>query len=203
MKVVADIDPLLLKRELKDLLQVPVVIRVNKFNELAAHTFISEMEKAHRTGQTVIPVVIDSYGGQVYSLLAMVDAIKSSKIPVATIVEGKAMSCGAILLSYGEEGMRYAGPNSTIMIHDISKMTSGKVEEVKVGAEQADRLNQMVFKNMSINCGQDKEYILKEIHSRGHADWYLTPRDAKKMGLVNHIRIPDLEVKITTEFSFK
>ena len=72
----------------------PVIIRVNKFDEDAASEFAAKIGLAHNTGQKIIPVVIDSYGGQVYSLMSMIAAIKASELPVATIVEGKAMSCG-------------------------------------------------------------------------------------------------------------
>ena len=119
----------------------PVIIRVNKFNEESAKKFSDEIGQAHNTGQKVIPVVIDSYGGQVYSLMSMIGAIKHSEIPVATIVEGKAMSCGAVLFTFGEEGMRFMDPNATVMIHDVSSMDWGKVEELKAGAKEADRLN--------------------------------------------------------------
>ena len=59
----------------------PVIVRVNKFDEDAAKKFDQEIARAHNTGQKVIPVVIDSYGGQVYSLMSMISAIKHSELP--------------------------------------------------------------------------------------------------------------------------
>ena len=97
MKWTTEISPLLKEYELR---KAPVIIRVNKFDEKSAKEFQHQMAQAHNTGQKVIPIVIDSYGGQVYSLMAMISAIKHSEIPIATIVEGKAMSCGAILFSF-------------------------------------------------------------------------------------------------------
>ena len=99
-----------------ELQKSPVIIRVNKFDEDSVKDFHSKIAMAHNTGQKVIPVVIDSYGGQVYSLMAMISAIKHSELPIATIVEGKAMSCGAILFSFGEDGMRFIDPDATVMI---------------------------------------------------------------------------------------
>ena len=64
----------------------PVIIRVNKFDEKSAKEFAEDIAKAHNTGQSIIPVIIDSYGGQVYSLMSMVASIKNSELPVATIV---------------------------------------------------------------------------------------------------------------------
>ena len=55
----------------------PVIITVTKFDEDSAKEFSSKISMAHSTGQKVIPVVIDSYGGQVYSLMRMISAIKA------------------------------------------------------------------------------------------------------------------------------
>ena len=58
-----EISPLLKDVELRN---APIIIRVNKFTEDSAKKFHNEMARAHSTGQKIIPVVIDSYGGQVY-----------------------------------------------------------------------------------------------------------------------------------------
>ena len=141
----------------------PVIIRVNKFDEKAAQDFNSKMAAAQSTGQKVVPVVIDSYGGQVYSLMSMISAIKSSEIPVATIVEGKAMSCGAVLLSFGEQGMRFADEDATIMIHDVSSGGRGKIEELKADVAEADRLDEKIFTMMARNCGKKDDYFKKKV----------------------------------------
>ena len=50
------------------------------------------------------------------------------------------MSCGAILFSFGVDGMRYMDPDATVMIHDVSSMGWGKVEEIKADAKEVERL---------------------------------------------------------------
>ena len=125
MNVMRYYSPLIKDAELKN---EPIIARVNKFDEPTAKAFSTAIMKAQNTGQHIIPIIIDSYGGQVYSLMSMISDIKHSKVPVATIVQGKAMSCGAILFSFGAEGHRYMDPDSTLMIHDVSSMGWGKVE---------------------------------------------------------------------------
>ena len=185
--------PLVKEIELRN---TPVIARVNKFDEDSAKEFQTKIAMAHNTGQDVIPVVIDSYGGQVYSLMTMISAIKNAELPIATIVEGKAMSCGAILFSFGTDGMRYMDPDATVMIHDVSSMNHGKVEELKVSAEECDRLNDKVYKMMARNCGHSDDYFLKIVHEKGHADWYLDSRDAANHHLANHIKVPTLDIEI-------
>jgi ATP-dependent Clp protease protease subunit len=178
----------------------PIIIRVNKFDEESAKEFTDAMSRAQNTGQTVIPIVIDSYGGQVYSLMAMIAAIKASRVPVATIIEGKAMSCGAILFSFGAEGKRYMDPDATLMIHDVSSGAWGKVEEIKADAKEVERLNKKVYEMMARNCGKPSDYFLKMVHERGHADWYLDANDAKGHNLANELRIPTLTCKIDLNY---
>ena len=181
----------------------PVIIRVNKFDEPAVKKFHQEMAQAHNTGQKVIPVVIDSYGGQVYSLMAMISAVKHAEMPVATIVEGKAMSCGAILFSFGDEGLRFMDPDATLMIHDVSSMEHGKVEEIKASAKETERLNTIVYTMMARNCGKKDDYFLKMVDKKKHADWFLDAQEAKKHKLANQLRVPSLNVEVSVEIDME
>ena len=200
MKVMTYFSPLLKEKELVE--GLPVIIRVRKFDEAAAKTFSEEMAKAQNTGQPIIPVVIDSYGGQVYSLMSMISDIKHSTLPVATIVQGKAMSCGAILFTFGAEGHRYMDPDATLMIHDVSSFTGGKIEELKADAKEAERLNKKVFRMMARNCGHDEDYFLEIVHQRGHADWYLDFEEVKRHRIANHGHVPELKISAKIEFDF-
>ncbi len=196
----SQVSPLIKEVELR---KPPIIIRVNRFDEKSANEFSHKMALAHSTGQKVIPVVIDSYGGQVYSLMSMIAAIKSSDLPVATIVEGKAMSCGAVLLTFGEQGMRFADPDATVMIHDVSSGAWGKIEEIKADVAEAERLDEKIFTMMARNCGKKDDYFKKKVFNKKHADWFMDAEEAKRHGLVNHLRMPKLKIKIDAEIDFE
>ena len=200
MNVIKNFSPLLKEPQL---LQQPVVVRINKFDEPTAKAFSVAVGRAHNTQQPILPIIIDSYGGQVYSLMSMISDIKHCKIPVATIVQGKAMSCGAILFSFGDEGMRYMDPDATVMIHDVSSMEYGKVEEIKASAEETERLNQKIYNMMAENCGKHKDYFLDIVHEKGHADWFLEADECKKHNLANHLHVPEMKINATVKFDFK
>ena len=200
MKWTTNISPLLKEFELR---KNPIIIRVNKFTEDAAKKFSAEMAQAHNTGQKVIPIVIDSYGGQVYSLMSMISDIKNSELPVATIVEGKAMSCGAVLLTFGEEGMRFADSDATIMIHDVSSGCFGKIEEMKADVKEAERLDEKIYTMMARNCGKKDDYFKKKVFAKKHADWYLDAEEAKKHGMVNHLRVPKFNIQVLVDIDFE
>jgi len=200
MKWTTKVSPLLKEFELR---KSPIIVRVNKFDEESALKFDQEIAQAHNTGQKVIPVVIDSYGGQVYSLMAMISSIKNAELPVATIVEGKAMSCGAILTTFGTEGMRFMDPNASIMIHDVSSGDFGKIEELKSSVGEADRLNDIVYKMMARNCGKKEDYFLKIVDQKKHADWFMGAEEALKHNIVNQLRVPKFNIDVSVSIEFE
>jgi ATP-dependent Clp endopeptidase proteolytic subunit ClpP len=197
-----NLDPRLRINKLGDVFTLPVTIKVNNFDEEEVEKFRLSMEAAQNTGQEVIPILIDSYGGYVYSLLAMIDIIDQSPIPVATIGLGKMMSCGSVLLTCGAEGMRYGMPSSTVMIHDVASWNQGKVEEIKANAAQTDKLNKTIFERMALNCGHEKNYFMEQLFKKHHAEWYLTAKEAKKQKVINVIGSPSFSIDIETSISF-
>lgn len=210
MKYNVDVDKRLRlsSKTLRENCSLPIYVTFSgNFTEDSAKKFREEMEMSENlaieSGQTVLPIVIDSYGGQVYALLSMIDTVKNCSLPVATIVESKAMSCGAVLFSYGTEGYRYVAPRATVMIHSVSSYAFGKVEEMKADVGEADRLNEMVFREMAVNCGHEPEYFLNQVVQRKMADWYLTPQDCIVHNLANHVKIPSFTTKINMDISFE
>jgi ATP-dependent Clp protease, protease subunit len=196
------IDPKIKSKRIEDLVDVPHIILVNKFDEESAKAFREEFSKAVNTNQQIIPVVIDSYGGQVYSLLSMVNTIKNSPVPVATFGSGKMMSCGSVLFTCGSEGHRYMDPFATMMIHDVATGGWGKIEEIKADAKEGERLNQLIFKMMASNCGKEENYFLKLVHENHNADLFLDANECKKHNLCNHIRTPSFKIKVSADISF-
>ena len=181
----------------------PVVIRVNKFDEKSAKEFAEKIASAHNTGQSVIPVIIDSYGGQVYSLMSMIASIKNSELPVATIVEGKAMSCGVILFSCGTEGYRYITEDATLMIHDVSSASWGKNSEIQASAEEVKRLNEKIYKILSANSNKSEKWFNKQLNEKGRADWFIESKEAIDLGLADKVGMPKLEINIKLDINLQ
>ena len=181
----------------------PVIIRVNKFDEKSSKEFADEIAKAHNTGQSIIPVIIDSYGGQVYSLMSMIASIKSSELPVATIVEGKAMSCGVVLFSCGTEGHRYITEDATLMIHDVSSMAWGKNSEIQATAEEVKRLNDKIYGILSTNSNKSEKWFNKQLNDKGRADWFIESAEAIDLGLADKVGMPKLEINVKLDINLQ
>lgn len=203
MNNIVQIDPRLHYKEAKDILTLPIIVRTNKFDEESVQKFYDSMTSAMNTGQGVIPVVVDSYGGQVYALMEMISIVQACPIPVATVCLGKAMSCGSLLFCMAKEGMRYMGPHATLMFHDVSSGNHGKVEEIKTSAKQTEYLNNYIFKLAASHLGKEEDFFLKKLHDMGHAEWYMPAKEAKENGICNHIKIPQFVTKVEFTQSFE
>lgn len=194
MNVTYNIDPLIRAKQVSEFLTLPIIIRVKDFTVEAVEKFSDSMSQAHGTGQKIIPVVVDSYGGECFGLQSMISIIKTSKIKVATIVEGKAMSCGAYLFSYGAQGYRFMAPDAVVMIHEASGWTFGKTSEIKSFSDFLTKYETQANEALAANCGKDPSYFTKLIHDNNHADLWMDAKECLKHGLANHIRVPDLRV---------
>ena len=208
MKYSINIDPRLKISEPEKHWEFPVALTFSgDFNEENCRKFIDEFKAAEdhamKSKQTVLPIVIDSYGGDVYALLGMVDIIKSCPIPVATIVEGKAMSCGAVLFSCGTEGYRFIGHSATVMLHEVSSFSFGKNEDIKASAKETDRLNTFLFKLMARNVGKPEHYFIDLLHQNKNIDLFLDSDDCLKHNLANKAGIPSFNINIEMKIDFK
>jgi len=202
MRQTINVDPRLHIDKLGDLFDSPKIIRVTEFTEDSLEEFEKDMAEAHATDQPVIPIIIDSYGGQVYSLFGMLSAIENADVPIATICTTKAMSCGSALFCWGTNGFRFMDPHATIMIHDVSGGAFGKIEEIKSSVKQADKLNKQLFVRMAKRLGHSSNYVLDMLDTKKHAEWFLSAREAKKHNIVNELRIPQFQIDLKLEMSF-
>lgn len=181
-------------RKYEDICHEFIMINVNGFTEFSAKDFRTSFDKAHKNAQPIIPVIIDSYGGDVYSLLSMISIIENSQVPVMTIVEGKAMSAGAVLSGFGTSGYRYIDKNAAFMLHDISNFQHGKLDELISATKETARLNELVFTKLASKCGQYKSYFKNLIN--GRADIYLTPKQVVQHKLADKIGNPNIELSL-------
>jgi ATP-dependent Clp protease protease subunit len=181
------------------LVNPPHIVRVSKFNEEAYNKFQSDMEKALNTGQSFIPIVIDSYGGEVYSLMGMVDTIENCPVPVYTMIQSKAMSCGSVLFACGEK--RFISRRGKIMIHQVTSGGRDKISELEVSVEEAKSLNKQIYEILAEKCGKSKKYFEKITKDKGNVDWYIDADEALEHNLATDIGIPNMKIDVSVNIS--
>jgi len=72
----------------------------------------------------------------------------------------------------------------------------GKVEELKADVKEAERLDEKIYTMMARNCGKKDDYFKKKVFNKKHADWFMDADEAKRHGIVNHLRIPKLTIDV-------
>ena len=168
-------------------------IWVTEFTEKAALEFRDKVVNLAAENPTQpIVVYIDSYGGMVDSLATMIETIDEVPNPVITVAMGKAMSCGAILLSHGD--VRWVGKHSRVMIHEVSSGTIGDVHDMHSDALEAKRLNKYFLGLLAKNCGIKGGYdgLRKIIKERDGRDIYLNADDAVEFGIADAVGTPQV-----------
>jgi len=182
------------KIELKDVCRY---VLVNKFTEDSFKQFVENCSKILNLGQDFHPIVIDSFGGIGYSLFSMIDFLESLDVQIITICEGKAMSCGSLLLSCGEQ--RYVGPNAITMVHDVSGFNWGKNIELQNSAKEINRLNRLAYSILDKNTNQKSGYWKSLVKENKYADLYLTPQKALKHNLATQMGVPYIKTTVTVD----
>ena len=130
-----------------------------------------------------IYLYINSYGGDVYSGLAIYDTMQYIKSPVYTICVGMAASMAAILLAGGEKGKRFALPHSRILIHQPWGSVGGQATDIEIHAKEFIKTKEEVKKLLAQHTGQPIEKIAKDIER----DYFMNPEEAKKYGIIDEI----------------
>lgn len=126
---------------------------------------------------------INSPGGSVYDALAIYDTMQYVTNDVQTVGIGMQASAAAILLSSGAKGKRFLLPNSTVMIHQPSSGTQGKVTDQEIDLKESLRVKRLIEDIMAKNTGQKTD----KIHIDMERDFWMTGEEAKKYGIVDSV----------------
>ena len=103
--------------------------------------------------------------------------------PVTTVCMGRAASMGAFLLAAGEPGMRFALPNSQIMIHQPSGGFQGQATDIEIHAREVLRLKERLNRMLAENTKRPYEDVVKATER----DNFLTPEEAKELGIIDRV----------------
>lgn len=130
-----------------------------------------------------VNIYINSRGGYITAGLAIYDVLKWLPCPVSTYCIGQASSMGALLLTAGDKGKRYALPNSRVMIHQPSGGVGGTSADIALQAKEILFLKQRLNEILSECTGQSVEKIAKDVER----DFFMSPEQAKDYGLIDTI----------------
>lgn len=130
-----------------------------------------------------IHLYINSPGGVVTAGLAIYDTMQYIKPDVSTICIGQAASMGALLLTAGAKGKRYALPNARIMIHQPLGGAQGQSTDIQIQAREIQRIREVINDILVESTGKDRETVMQDTER----DNFMTAEEAKAYGLVDEV----------------
>lgn len=151
-------------------------------NTVIAQMLFLQMDDVNKD----INIYINSPGGVITAGLAIYDTMQFVKCNVATYCVGQASSMGAVLLTAGTKGKRFALPNSRIMIHQPWGGVQGTAEDISRQTKEILRLREKVNQILSSHTGRSLEQV-KEDTDR---DYFMSAQESKEYGLVDEVIEP-------------
>ena len=142
-----------------------------------------------------VHIYINSPGGYITAGLAIYDTMQYLGCNINTYCIGSAASMGALLLTAGTKGKRFALPNSRIMIHQPSGGIGGTSADIQLQAKEILVLKKRLTEIMAAHTGQSVE----KVHTDSERDFYMSAEQAKDYGLIDEVVIP--KKKIIEEIS--
>lgn len=130
-----------------------------------------------------ISLYINSPGGSVTAALAMYDTMNHIKPDVSTICVGLAASAGALLLSSGQKGKRYALPNAEVMIHQVMGGAEGQASDIEISARHILKVKEKLNRILAENSSKP----ISQVEKDSDRDNYMSADEAKKYGLIDKV----------------
>jgi ATP-dependent Clp protease protease subunit len=133
-----------------------------------------------------VSMYINSPGGSVTAGLAIYDTMQFISCPVATYCIGQAASMGAVLLTAGAKGKRFALPNARIMIHQPWGGAEGKASDIEITAREIIRLKEKLNRILADHSGSKYDKVVADTDR----DYFMSAEEAAKYGLIDKVLTP-------------
>ena len=148
-------------------------------NLIVAQLLFLQSQDAKKT----INMYINSPGGSVTAGLAIYDTMQFISCPVATYCIGQAASMGAVLLTAGAKGKRFALPNARIMIHQPWGGAEGKASDIEITAKEILRLKERLNHILADHSGKSYEDAVRDTDR----DYFMSAEEAAAYGLIDRV----------------
>ena len=166
------------------LLKERIIFLGGPINDAVANIVIAQLLfLEHEDPKKEIKLYINSPGGSVTAGMAIYDTMQYIKPDVSTICIGIAASMGAFLLAAGQNGKRFALPNSDILLHQVMGGAEGQAVEIEIAAKQIIKTKQRVNQILAKHTKQS----LSKIEKDTDRDFWLSAEEAKSYGVVDEI----------------
>ena len=169
------------------LLQDRIVLLSGEVNDESANLVVAQLLFLQaQDPKKTISMYINSPGGSVTAGLAIYDTMQFISCPVATYCIGQAASMGAVLLTAGAKGKRFALPNARIMIHQPWGGAEGKASDIEITAREIIRLKEKLNRILADHSGRKYEKVVSDTDR----DYFMSAEEAADYGLIDNVLTP-------------
>ena len=169
------------------LLQDRIVLLGGEVTDDSANSIVAQLLFLQsQDAKKEISMYINSPGGSVTAGLAIYDTMQFISCPVATYCIGQAASMGAVLLTAGAKGKRFALPSSRIMIHQPWGGAEGKASDIEITAREILRLKEMLNGILAAHSGKKIEDVVRDTDR----DHFMSAAEACTWGLIDKVLEP-------------
>ena len=166
------------------LLQDRIVMLGGEVTDDSANSIVAQLLFLQaQDAKKEISMYINSPGGSVTAGLAIYDTMQFISCPVATYCIGQAASMGAVLLTAGAKGKRYALPNARIMIHQPWGGAEGKASDIEITAREILRLKAKLNEILAKHSGRSLDEVVRDTDR----DHFMSAAEAKDWGLIDKV----------------
>ena len=174
------------------LLKDRIIFLGSEVNDLVANVVIAQLLFLESEDpEKEISLYINSPGGSITAGLAIYDTMQFVNCPISTICIGQAASMGAVLLSGGASGKRFALPHANIMIHQVLGGAQGQATDMEIHVKHMLDLKKTLTNILSKHTGKPYD----EVFEACERDNFLTAEEAKDFGLVDEVVASRKDVK--------
>lgn len=169
------------------LMQDRIVLLGGEVNDDSANLIVAQLLFLQaQDAKKPVSMYINSPGGSVTAGLAIYDTMQFISSPVHTYCIGQAASMGAVLLTAGEKGHRFALPNARIMIHQPWGGAEGKASDIEITCQEILRLKQKLNEILAAHSGQPMEQVVRDTDR----DHFMGAEEARAWGLIDQVLVP-------------
>ena len=169
------------------LMQDRIVLLGGEVNDDSANLIVAQLLFLQaQDAKKPVSMYINSPGGSVTAGLAIYDTMQFISCPVHTYCIGQAASMGAVLLTAGEKGHRFALPNARIMIHQPRGGAEGTASDIEITCQEILRLKQKLNEILAAHSGQPMEQVVRDTDR----DHFMGAEEARAWGLIDQVLVP-------------
>jgi len=148
-------------------------------NIVIAQLLFLEMDNSKKD----ITIYLNSPGGSVVAGLALINTMDYIEPDISVVAIGMAASMGAVILSCGTKGKRYALRDTRVMIHQPSTQMGGKSDDIEVGYRELGKTKKRLYEILADKSGQTYDWV----NDNSKLDYWMTAQEAKEAGFIDEV----------------